>query len=106
VQDRLAFDDDEEKAIELKHEIVARQDRAVWNPALSLPPTEFDLTDAEIAHIKTAREACTLTAPVPIAVGSNRLSRPFSSSIQAAIRRQIPDARSAPRRIALASFGS
>jgi hypothetical protein len=50
VQDKLALDPGEEKAIELKREAVAGQERAVWNPALSLPPTEFDLTDAEIAH--------------------------------------------------------
>ena len=56
VQDKLALDADEKKAIELKREVVACQERAVWNPALSLPPTEFGLTDAEIARIKTALE--------------------------------------------------
>ena len=56
VQDKFALDADEEKAIELKREVVVGQERAVWNPALSLPPKEFGLTDAEIARIKTALE--------------------------------------------------
>ena len=56
VQDKLALDADEEKAIELKREVVAGQERAIWNPALTLPPAEFDLTDAEIARIKNALE--------------------------------------------------
>src|ERR1017187_4523977 len=38
VQDKLALDADEEKAIELKREVVAGQERAAWNPALS--PTD------------------------------------------------------------------
>ena len=38
VQDRIALDADEEKAVELKREMVAGQERVVWNPALSLPP--------------------------------------------------------------------
>ena len=56
VQDKLALNADEEKAIELKRELVAGQERAVWNPELLLPPMEFDLTNAEIARIKTALE--------------------------------------------------
>ena len=56
VQDKFALDADEEKAIELKREVVVGQERAVWNPALSLPPKEFGLTDAEIARIKTVLE--------------------------------------------------
>ncbi len=56
VQDKLALDPDEEKAIELKRELVNGQDRTVWNPALSIPVKEFDFTDAEIARIKVAIE--------------------------------------------------
>ena len=56
VQDKLALDGDEEKAIELKRQVVAGQKRAVWNPALSLAPTEFDLTDTELARIRAALE--------------------------------------------------
>jgi hypothetical protein len=54
VQDRIALDADEEKAIELKRDIVAGQERVVWNPALALPPKEHQFTEAEIARIKVA----------------------------------------------------
>jgi hypothetical protein len=54
IQDRLALDADEEKVVELKREIVAGQERAVWNPALSLPSREYDFTVAEIARMKVA----------------------------------------------------
>jgi hypothetical protein len=54
VQDRIALDADEEKAVELKREIVAGQERAVWNPALSIPSKKFEFTDPEIARIKAA----------------------------------------------------
>jgi hypothetical protein len=30
--------------------------RTVWNPALSIQPSEFAFTDAEIARIRTALE--------------------------------------------------
>ena len=36
IQDRIALDADEEKAVEVKREMVAGQERVVWNPALSL----------------------------------------------------------------------
>jgi hypothetical protein len=54
IQDRIALSADEEKAIELKREIVAGQERVVWNPALSLSAKELEFTDAEVARIKTA----------------------------------------------------
>ncbi len=54
IQDRLALDVEQEKAIELKREIVAGQERVLWNPALSLPPREFEFTDPEVARIKAA----------------------------------------------------
>jgi hypothetical protein len=54
VQDRIALDADEEKALELKRDIVAGQERVAWNPTLSLPPNEYEFTDAEIARIKAA----------------------------------------------------
>ena len=41
IQDRIALDADEEKAVELKREMVAGQERVVWNPALSIPAKEF-----------------------------------------------------------------
>ncbi|MBI4910996.1 MAG: hypothetical protein HY820_45720 [Acidobacteria bacterium] len=54
IQDRIALDADEEKAVEVKREIVASQERVLWNPARSLPAKEFEFTDPEIARIKTA----------------------------------------------------
>ncbi len=56
VQDKLTLDADEEKATELKREFVNGQERTVWNPSLSIPAREFDLTDAEVARIKAAIE--------------------------------------------------
>lgn len=54
IQDRLALDAEEEKAVELKREIIAGQERVVWNPACAIPAKEFEFTDPEIARIKAA----------------------------------------------------
>src|SRR5690349_21401312 len=54
IQDRIALDADEEKVVELKREMVAGQERAVWNPALSIPAKEFEFTDPEVARLKAA----------------------------------------------------
>jgi hypothetical protein len=54
IQDRIALDADEEKAVELKREMMAGQERVVWNPALSIPAKEFEFSDAELGRIKTA----------------------------------------------------
>lgn len=54
IQDRIALDADEEKAIELKREMVAGQERVIWNPALSIPVKEFEFTDPEVARLKSA----------------------------------------------------
>jgi hypothetical protein len=54
VQDRIALDAKEEKAVELKREIIAGQERAVWNPALFIPAKEFEFTDPEIARLRAA----------------------------------------------------
>jgi hypothetical protein len=54
VQDRLALDDEEENAIELKRQLVGGQERTVWNPSLSIPAKEFEVTDVEVARIKAA----------------------------------------------------
>jgi len=56
VQDKLALDADEEKAIELKREVVNGQERTVWNPSLSIPAKDFDFTDGELAKIKASIE--------------------------------------------------
>jgi len=51
LQDKLALTPEEETAIELKREVVAGQERVIWNPALTIPARVFELTDAEIARI-------------------------------------------------------
>ncbi len=57
IQDRVALDADEETAVEVQREVVAGQDRVVWNPALSIQAKEFEFTDAEVARIKTALQS-------------------------------------------------
>jgi hypothetical protein len=54
VQDKIALDADEEKALELKREMAAGQERVLWNPALSVPAQEFEFSDPEVARIKAA----------------------------------------------------
>jgi hypothetical protein len=54
IQDRIALDSDEEKAVELRREMVTGQERVVWNPSLSVPAKEFELTGPEVARIKAA----------------------------------------------------
>ena len=54
VQDRIALDADEEKAVEVKREVIAGQERVLWNPTLSLPVKEFEFTDPEVGRIKAA----------------------------------------------------
>lgn len=54
IQDRIALDADEEKAVDLKREMVAGQERVVWNPALSIPAKEFAFIDPEVARIRSA----------------------------------------------------
>lgn len=57
VQDKLALNADEEKAIELRRELVNGQERAAWNPELSLSAQEFDFADSDVVRIKAAIEA-------------------------------------------------
>jgi hypothetical protein len=54
VQDRIALDADEEKAVELKREMVGAQEVVVWNRALSIPAKAFEFTDPEVARLKAA----------------------------------------------------
>ena len=56
VQDKLALDADEEQALELKRELVAGQERVVWNPSLSIPAKDFEFSDMETARVKAAIE--------------------------------------------------
>jgi len=54
VQDKLALDAGQEKALELKREMVNGAERTVWNPALSIPPQDFEFSDVETARMKAA----------------------------------------------------
>jgi len=54
IQDRIALDADEETAVQVKREMVAGQERVVWNPALSIPAKDFEFSDPEVARIKAA----------------------------------------------------
>lgn len=54
IQDRIALDAEEEKAVELKREIVAGQERVVWNPALSIRAKAYEFTDMEVGRIRSA----------------------------------------------------
>ncbi len=54
IQDRMALDTDEEKAVELKREMVAGQERVVWNPDRSIPAKDFEFSDPEVSRMKAA----------------------------------------------------
>ena len=71
VQDRIALDADEEKAVELKREMVAGQERVLWNPALSIPAKEFEFTDGEAHGLRPRLEPGMGTAWPPTAAGWN-----------------------------------
>ncbi|MBI4905712.1 MAG: hypothetical protein HY820_18915 [Acidobacteria bacterium] len=51
LQDKLALTPEEEKAIELNREFIAGQERVLWNPTLTVPARELELTDVEIARV-------------------------------------------------------
>jgi hypothetical protein len=57
IQDRIALDSAEEKAIELKREVVAGQERVVWNPSLYIPAKDFEFTDSEVTRIRAALQS-------------------------------------------------
>jgi hypothetical protein len=63
VQDKLALDAAEEKAIELRREAAGGAERTVWNPALSLPVKELEFTDAEIIRIRAAIDSWDAYSP-------------------------------------------
>jgi len=54
LQDKLALTPEEEKAVELRREVVSGQERVAWNPERSVPAKELQFTDMEVARIKTA----------------------------------------------------
>lgn len=45
---------DEERALELKREMAAGQERVVWNADLSLPAKEFEFSDPEVGKTRSA----------------------------------------------------
>ncbi len=57
VQDKLALEPDEEKAIEMKRECVNGNARMVWNSSLSIPEKDFEFSDVEVARIKASIDA-------------------------------------------------
>ena len=56
IQDQLALNPDEEKAVELKRDFVAGQERVVWNADLTLPAKEFDFSDQDVGRIKATMQ--------------------------------------------------
>jgi hypothetical protein len=42
--------------------MVAGQERTVWDPSLSIPPRDFEFTDADVARIRSALDAWTMYA--------------------------------------------
>lgn len=54
VQDKIALNANEERALELKREMTGGRERVVWNPERSLPTKEFEFSDPEGARIKAA----------------------------------------------------
>lgn len=50
IQDRNALEADEEKDVGLKREMVAGQERMVWNPVLPLPAKECILRPGSRTH--------------------------------------------------------
>jgi hypothetical protein len=54
LQDKIALNPDEEKALELKREVAGSQEHVVWNADLSLPAKEFEFSDPEIARFRSA----------------------------------------------------
>ena len=53
VQDRIALNADEERALELKREVTGGKERVVWNSNLSLPTKEIEFSDSETARIRS-----------------------------------------------------
>jgi len=57
LQDKIALDAEEEKALGLKREITNGLERVVWNPTLSISAREFELVDSEVRRLKAALTA-------------------------------------------------
>jgi hypothetical protein len=56
LQDKLALDEFEEKAIGLRCETINGKELKVWDPSLTIPVKELDLAATEVVRIKAAIE--------------------------------------------------
>ena len=54
LQDKIALDAEEEKALEVKHEVSNGLERVVWNPTISISVRQFELVDIEVSRLKAA----------------------------------------------------
>jgi len=54
LQDERALAPAEATAISLKREHVAGKQHLVWNPALLVPPKEFNMSEVELARVRAA----------------------------------------------------
>ncbi len=70
IQNRIALDADEEKAVEVRREMIAGQER-VWTLARLLATKEFEFTDPEVARIKPRSRRGTRMSSTSTAVGCN-----------------------------------
>jgi hypothetical protein len=57
VQDKIALDAEEEKTLGVTREVTNGMERVVWNPVLSIPSREFELSDSEVSRLKAALAA-------------------------------------------------
>ena len=57
IQDRLALSPEEEASIELRRELIGGHERIVWNPKLSIPKQDFNISESDAARIKAALES-------------------------------------------------
>jgi hypothetical protein len=78
IQDRIALDADEETAVDVKREMVAGQERVVWNPALSIPAKDFEFSDPEVARTKAAIHKWDAYEAAPTARGWSQYSSRYS----------------------------
>lgn len=57
IQNRIALDADEENAVEVKREMVAGQERVLWNPSRLLPAKDLEFSETEISRVRAAIES-------------------------------------------------
>jgi hypothetical protein len=52
MQDKLALDEAESKAINLQKQVVGGEEIRIWQADAILPAKEFEFIDAEVAHLR------------------------------------------------------